>query len=343
LTATAVLAFTLALPACNDALGPRPSPGGELGVVLGSVDLSLTIFPVDSPDAARTVGIALAGTPVSLATRNGLAIVPLGTFPAAAVVEVASAQVRSVPLPEGSGATGVAFLDDSIAYVANPGLNTVSRVNVRRGTATNEIEVGGYPQAVVARGGRIYVLQGELDETFRPTRNGRVSVIDPATDSVIATIILTGYNPSAAAFGPDGRLYVVNSGTFGQGDGSLSVADTASLLEVEHHPGFGEFPGDIELSDDGRAFVSSFFYGIAVWDAANDSFIDPPADPLVVEGNTISSGLGFDSAGRLHTLVPGDCTAPGRALRLTPDLSFDREIAVGVCPIAITFTRVAEP
>jgi YVTN family beta-propeller protein len=342
-TVSAALALALGLAACHDSLGPHPSPGGELGVVLGSVDLSITVFPVDSPDAALVVGIAPAGTPVSLAARAGLAIVPLGTFPAAAVIELATGQVRSVPLPEGSGATGVAFLDDSTAYVANPGLNTVSRVNVLSGTAEREIEVGGYPQAVVARGSRIYVLNGELDETFRPTRNGGVSVIDPATDSVIATIILTGYNPSAAAFGPDGRLYIVNSGTFGQGDGSLSVVDTGSLLEVEHHTGFGEFPGDIELSEDGRAFVSSFFYGIAIWDAANDSFISPPADPLVVDGNSVSSGLGLDSPGRLHTLVPGDCTAPGRALRLALDLSFDREISVGVCPIAITFTRVVEP
>ncbi len=63
---------------------------------------------------------------------------------------------------------------------------------------------------------------------------------------------------ATAAFGPDGMLYIVNSGAFGQSNGSLSVVDPANLREVEHHAGFGEFPGDIAFDAAGRAYVSSF-------------------------------------------------------------------------------------
>jgi hypothetical protein len=120
------------------------------------------------------------------------------------------------------------------------------------------------------------------------------------------------------------------------------VVDPATLEEVEHYAGFGEFPGDITFDDAGHAYISSFAYGIAVWDAVGDSFINPPDDPLVADGHTISSGVGVDSDGRLYTLIPGDCIAPSVAVRLDATLVFDREIEVGVCPIDVTFTRVEE-
>ncbi len=56
-----------------------------------------------------------------------------------------------------------------------------------------------------------------------------------------------------------------------------------------------------------------------------------------------SSGVGFDSSGRLYSLVLGNCMDPSVVARLNADLSFDREIDVGVCPIAIAFTRLEAP
>jgi len=326
--------------ACNDdtPTGPVVPAGVEPALVVNSIDLSITIIPVDSIDAKQAIGLAQAGSPVGLAARGSYALVPLGFLSSAAIVDLASGEVTSVALPNNSGGTGVDFFNDSIAYIANPNLNTVSPVNIFAETTGEQIEVGGFPQGVIASADRVFVLNAELDDTYRPAKAGGVSVIEPSTNTVTSTIILTGYNPSAAAFGPDGLLYVVNSGTFGQGDGSLSIIDPTTLDEIEHHSGFGEFPGDIAFGPDGDAYVSSFAYGIAVWDAAADTFINPPSDPLVVEGQTLSSGLGFDSTGRLYTLIPGDCIAPSVAYRVS---GVDTgEIAVGVCPIDIAFTRV---
>jgi len=333
----AILVFTT-LACGDDPTGPGTPSGVETAVVLNSIDLSITVFPVDSPQITTTLGLAQAGSPVSMAARDGRVVVPLGFLSAAAVADLGSGDVATLPLPDNSGATGVTFLNDSIAYIANPNLNTVTPVNVFQMSSGTQIEVGGFPQGVAAAADRVFVLNAELDQTFRPARAGGVSVIDPATNTVIATIILTGYNPSAASFGPDGLLYVINSGTFGQGDGSLSVVDPTMLEEVAHHAGFGEFPGDIAFDQAGSAYVSSFAYGIAVWDPAADSFINSPADPLIVEGNAISSGLGFDSGDRLYTLIPGDCVAPSVAYRVSNGAA--HQIGVGVCPIDISFTRV---
>ena len=74
--------------------------------------------------------------------------------------------MRAIPLPDNSGATGSAIVDDSIAFVANPNLNTVSRINYLTGE-TAEIEVGPYPQGIVFARGRIFVLEGNL-ENFMP-------------------------------------------------------------------------------------------------------------------------------------------------------------------------------
>ena len=231
----------------------------------------------------------------------------------------------------------------SIAYVANPNLGSVSVINVSSATVGPEIPVGVFPQAIVIRDNRVYVLNAELDANFQPARPGRIKVIDAFFNAVLDTVVLSGLNPAAAAFGPDGLLYVVNSGAFGQANGSLSVVEPVTRVELEHHSGFGEFPGDIAFDASGFAYISSFSYGVAVWDATADSFVHPPDDPLLIDGRALSSGVGIDSDSRLYSLIPGDCIAPGAALRTRPNLDFDRSIGVGVCPIAITFTHVEGP
>ncbi len=313
----------------------------ETGLVLNSVDISLTVFPAADPDDRRTIGLNPDGSPVGLAVRDDRVVVPLGVFPAAAIVDLRTDSVTFAQLPESSGATGVAFLNDSIAYVGNPNLNSVSVVNVRRATTGAEIPVGVFPQSLLVVDGRAFVMTAELDASFEPARTGRVFVIDPASQVATDTIDLTGLNPSDAAVGPDGLVYVLNAGSFGQGNGSLSIVDPTSLTETEHHVGFGDFPGDIAFGADGRVFVSSFNFGVAVWDPATDAFDRSPSDPLAIQGETASAGIGFDSDGRLYSLRP-ECMEPSVALRTNPDLSFDREIGVGICPIAIDFAAVSE-
>lgn len=342
-TSLTVLASLASVAACDDdGMGPNPAGATEIGIIVNSTENSVLIFDTESDTTGPvTIGLGPAGSPVTVAARNELAVVPLGSFPAAAVVDLAGDSAYSVPLPANSGATGAAFLNDSIAFVGNFNLNTVSEINARAGAAGAEIDVGAFPQALVANAGRLYVLNAELDPmTFQPAREGRITVIDGAARAVIDTIVLSGFNPIDAEIGPDGRLYVLNAGGFGQANGSVSVVDLSTRQEVEHHAGFGEFPGDLAFHPDGRLFVAAFGYGLAVWDAVGDSFINPPADPLVVDGNTASSGVGVDSDGFVYTLIPGDCTGPSSALRLDSELMVDVVIATGACPFAITFTEI---
>ena len=337
----------LLLAACSGNGTESLPPGtAEVGVVLSSTDLSLTIFEVENPGQTRTVGLGPDGSPITLAVSGNLAAVPLGVVPAVAVVDLrAGLLVRTVGLPQGSGATGAAFLNDSIVLAANPSLNSVTPINVLADTRGSDIAVGRFPQAVVVEGGRAFVLNAELDEFFVPDGPSTVSVIDIESLQVTSTVILSGENAAAGGVGPDGQLYIVASGSFGSVNGSLSVVDLVGLTEVANHPGFGEFPGSLALGPSvggfvgNWAFVGAFSYGVAVWDTSTDVFVRAPAEALVPGGVASTSGVGFDDAGRLYTLTP-DCQNPSTANRHDGVFEVDVTIPVGICPFAIAFTSV---
>ncbi len=330
--------------ACGDDDPTGPPEGAdtkvvETGVIVNSIDLTLTLFPVDSATSTRTVELGPDGSPVGVATRGGTAVVPMGTVPAARVVDLASGEVlRTASLPEGSGATGVAFANDSIAVVANPNLNTVSPVNVRSGTAGEQIQVGTFPQAVVAFEGRIFVINARLGPDFQPEGPGTITVLSSSL-AVVDSVTLSGENPTGGAFGSDGMLYVVNSGRFGKASGSLSVVDPGRLEEVEHHDGFGEFPGSPTYGPDGRLYVPSFSFGTAIWDPDFDAFIRGPDNAVAPAGVPSTPAVGFDAAGRLYATSP-TCSEPTVAYRMTASFEVDVEIPAGTCPVDIAFTAV---
>jgi hypothetical protein len=337
-----IVAISLvALPACSDdPIAPDVSTR-EVGVVVTSTDLALTVFDVEDADVSETVGLGADGSPVTLALRGRYAAVPMGIVPAVAVVDLGDPSlVRTVGLPDGSGATGVAFLNDSIALVANPNLGSVTPVNVRAGTAGDEIEVGRYPQGVVVHDGRAYVLNAEL-ESFQPDGPSTITVLDAASLDVVDTIELSGENAAAGALGPDGRLYVIQSGSFGADDGALSIVDLGTATEVDFVEGFGGFPGSIAVDGAGLVYVGAFGVGMLVWDSETGTFVRGLDDPVTPGGVASTSGIAFDDAGRVYTLDP-DCQDPAVAHRLTSTYESEREIPVGICPLAISFTEIED-
>lgn len=342
LTRTLLLAAALAglgVACDSDSItGPRFPTGSEVGVVLNSIDRTLTMFRVDAPDDMFTIGLGFDGSPVTMDVHEETVAVPLGTIPAVAVVDLLEEIVLDViELPDNSGATGIAFVNDSIAFVANPNLDSVSPVNVRRATVEPEIRVGMFPTFVVADGDRAYVVNAELDDAFDPARRGTISVIDVPSRTVIETIELTGLNPNSAVLGSGGRLFVVNSGRFGDQDGSLSVVSTAALEEVEHHGGFDDFPVGSAFGPDGLVYVTSTQYGVAIWDPDAREFVRDPQTPLTPGGAQASAGIEFDSMGRLYGLEL-ECSALADVFRLSATFTLERTIEVGVCPIDIAFT-----
>ena len=102
----AVLALVAAL-GCADTNAPLPDPV-EVLLVVNSTGNTLSIVPVDAPNSATQVPLGgTTPTPVGVSAREGVALVPLGLDNAVAVVDLRAATLmRTIPLPDNSGATG---------------------------------------------------------------------------------------------------------------------------------------------------------------------------------------------------------------------------------------------
>src|SRR5215212_331238 len=136
----AALVLAASAAACSD--GPYVPHGvpERMEVIVNSVSNSLTLVSTDSATPTPiNVGLGAQGTPVGAAVRGAVAVVPLGVYPFAAIVDLRTGTVvRTATLPANSGATGAAFLNDSIALVGNPNRNSVSPVNVNTGAVGPE-------------------------------------------------------------------------------------------------------------------------------------------------------------------------------------------------------------
>jgi hypothetical protein len=342
LRSLATAAAALLALGCADTNAPLPDPT-EVLLVVNSTANTLSIVPVEN--TGQVVSVPLGGTtptPVGVSARKSIAIVPLGLDNAVAVVDLLSATVaRIIPLPANSGATGSTIVDDSIAYVANPNLNTVSRVNYITG-ANSEVPVGKYPQGMVYTRGKIYVLNGNL-EAFKVAGPSWITVVDPAANALIAggdSIPLTGEgNAGFGVVGPDGLLYVMNTGDYFSGEGRLSVVDPVTGKELASHTGFGTGPGNLASDGGSRILVSSFTEGVMEFDLDSNKVVRGAGAGIPIPSN---SAVAADSKGRVYAIESGPCSGgkPGIAHVLDQSLKEIRRITLGECPSGAAVVQI---
>jgi hypothetical protein len=281
----------LALAACDDSSTGRnasfldgTADEAEIGVVVNSLTRSVTLFQAGSPDTQRQIPLGASDliTPTTAAIRGRRVAVPLGGGASVAVVDLDATRVERVFTFPGGNATGVAWLDDNTVVAANLVHDYVGKFTLDQQNAaiTDTTYVTQAPTTVVTVGNRLFVVSSNLDANFQPAGDGVVTVLDGATMDIVGTVTV-GRNPQYAALGPDGKVYVVNSGAFGvDTEGSVSIIDPTALAVEATVPGFGSFPGAITIDGDGKAYISSFDYGTVVWDTQTRTFDRGPDDPL---------------------------------------------------------------
>jgi len=331
---------------CADTNAPLPDPT-EVLLVVNSTANTLSIVPVEN--TGQVVSVPLGGTtpsPVGVSARKAIAIVPLGLDNAVAVVDLRTASVlRTVPLPEHSGATGSTILDDSIAYVGNPNLGSVSRINYLTG-ATSEVPTGVYPQGLIFTRGKVFVIDGNLDKTdpnLPPAGPSWITVVDPKTNARAAgadSIPLTGPgNAGFATVASDGLLYVMNTGSYFSGEGRLSVVDPLAGTELASHAGLGTGPGNLAFDGGSHLFISSFSEGVMEFDLDSNKVVRGAGHGIPVPGN---SAVAADSKGRLYAIESGPCSGgqPGKAHVFDATLTEVRTITLGECPSGATVVQI---
>lgn len=334
--------LTVVLFGCARASEPLPPPE-EILLIVDSTTRALSVRSING--LASAVTIPLVGAPATVTevtARDGWAIVPLGPADAVVVVDLRGDSVsRVVVLATGSGATGAAIVDDSLAYVGNPGLNTVTRINYLTGD-TASVAVGRTPQGLAATRGKVFVLNGNLGGV--PGAPSWISVVDPVTNRLatgIDSILLPG--PGNAAYStltPDGALYVLNRGPVGTTTAArLSQVDPVNRQELGSFGGFGIAPGPIANNGRDRLYLSSPTEGLMVFDLFSRQVLRGAGNGVPITGN---SSVAVDSRGRIYALEPGPCTAgaSGTLHVLRSDLSESRALPLTGCPIGAAVVQI---
>src|SRR5438128_7787099 len=244
------LALTIAT-GCSDALEQQSSTGQVIGVVNGGDRtlslISATDFTVSTRDWQRG-----SATPRTIDGRGNVFLVPLGQADAVAVDRLLGpcgpgalcVQPDYVlGLATGSGATGVAIQDDSIAWIANPNLNTVTRLNYLRGDTTS-VPVGVFPQAVAIVGTQVFVVNSNVVGSS-PAGPSWLTSFECCSVTTPDSIPLTGTNARFAVVGADSLSYVIASGHAGAADRRVSIVapHPPAGVEIAVLNGLGESPG----------------------------------------------------------------------------------------------------
>jgi hypothetical protein len=325
---------------CAETSAPLPPPE-EVVVVLNTGSATLSLVPVLAPTQVSTIPLgALDVQPASVATRGGVAVVPLRGRDAIAVVDLRAGHlVNTLAMAPGSGVAGAALISDSIAYVANASLNTVTRINLAT-EDTASTPVGTTPQQMIFTRGRLLVLNANLDSLGEPAGESWISVIDPSNPPAVAlvdSIPLVG--PGNARFSTvagDGLVYVVQNGDPSVDEGRVSVVDPVDHRELANFGGFGVGPGDLTADGGDRLLVSSRTEGLMEFDTAERAVVRGAGDGIVIPGN---SGVAVDSKGRIYALESG-CSGNGVVHVLRPDFTEIRPVTVGRCASQVVLARV---
>lgn len=321
--------------ACSDALEQDTTAGLVVAVVNSGAN------SVSCVDATRLIAACLedlappSGTPTTLDAHGSVIVVPLGPANAVKVINFAGGS-RVVALPGNSGATGVAIQDDSVAWVANPNLNSVTQVNYQRGdTAT--FAAGTRPQAVEVTDEFLFFVNSNLagGQPAGPSSLTWLTRGEFGAPRTSGTIPLSCTNASFAALGQDGLLYVVCSGTAGAADGKLAIVDPVAREEVAVLNGLGESPGPAIFHPSGRLLIASRDEGILEVNTLTRVLTRGRGSGVMPGGEGVA-GLALDPRGRVYAVVPRDCTNPGAVYVLAspPDYRIIRGVTVGVCPSA---------
>src|SRR5437867_5613120 len=343
----AFLALTLAT-GCSDALEQKSSAGQVIGVV-NATDRTLSVISATDFTVTTRSWQMGSATPRTIDGSGHVFVVTLGAADAVGVdlfftcppgaLSLCVQPDYTLPLPTGSGATGVAIQDDSIDWIANPNLNTVTRVNYFSGDTTS-VPVGVYPQAVALVGTRVFVVNSNLVGST-PAGPSWLTSFECCSVRTPDSIPLTGTNARFATVGDDSLLYVIASGHTGARDGKLSIVDPQARAEVAVLNGLGESPGAAAFHPAGsRLLVASATEGILEVNASIRVITRGPGNGVKPGGNGVS-GLAIDLRGRVYAVdaaalaTPEFCAVSGgvvHVLTAPPDYHEIHTATVGCGP-----------
>lgn len=281
-----VSATVLAVTACGSDTSTAPKHGflsGQVALVVNSTGRAVTLFQTASSTTQETVqlGASSSITPVDASIRGTMAVVPLGDAASAALIDLTKPAITKYFLYPGGFATGSAWVDDTTFLVDNTGSGTVGKVTVNQNSdsISDTVAVTPQPAAIVMSGSTAYVISSNLDANGNSLGPGELTAINPSTMTITGTLTLPGTNSSAGALGPDGKLYILNTGDF-MSPGSMSIVNPATLTIEQTVTNMIVGPGAIYIDANGLAYISSFFTGTVIYNTTTGAYVRGPSNPV---------------------------------------------------------------
>jgi hypothetical protein len=318
------LVASVAVAACGNAptgTGNRTFLNGakgnaQIGLAVNSLGRSVTLFQLGAPTKQEqlALGASDAITPVGLAIRGKTALVPLGDAASVALVDLQALSVQRIYLFPSGNATGQAYVDDTTGLVANTLTGVVGRFTTGQSSDSiaQTVTVAPSPGDIQVANGAAFVTSANLDSNYTPIGNGIVTKLNPVTLAVLATGSTTGTNSTAAAIGPDGHLYVVNTGDYVT-QSTVTVMDTATLAVVTTIQNAGIGAGAIAIDGSGLAYISSFYSGTVIYNTVSSTYARGIDNPLcvVVSGTCLGAfDARPDAAGDVYQTFFGTQSQP---------------------------------
>jgi hypothetical protein len=347
-------ALIVATAACGSDTATTPGTPGflggtgdnhEIGVVMNSTGKSMTLFQLGDPTVQQqiTLGTSSTVTPTGFSLKGRYAAVPLGNAASVALIDLQNSDIERYFTFTSGNATGSVFADDTTIIAANTALGTVGRMTIGQAddAITQTVVVAAQPTAVAFAGGRALIVSANLDANFTPIGNGVITALDPKTLQVLGTVETGGVNSGSAAVGPDGLLYVVNTGDY-VAQGSITIINPATMQVVSTVGGMGVGPGAISIDANGLAYISGFYSGTLVWNTKTRTFVRGTDNPVCAKLSDGSCRGAFaattDAAGDVYQAFFGSAAQdlpPYLFVFKANSFALSDSISVGVGPSAL--------
>ncbi|MBD3386266.1 T9SS type A sorting domain-containing protein [candidate division KSB1 bacterium] len=254
--------------------------------VLNGLGRTLSKMNLDNKTIENDIAI-VGDIPNRLYTREDKIYVLNSTPASITVIDAHTDAVeKTIVLLEGGNPYEMAFVSENRVYVTNLLANTISIVNLESGDIVYSIDVGIGPEGILVVNNTAYVANSGGYPDYSAST---VSVIDIRSDKVTKTLRVPA-NPQALALAPDGSIHVICSGNYADVSGNVAIIDpygaddwTAAVVDTVE---IGGMPGDIAITDAGKAFLSAYGNGshgfLYAYDALTLRVSNSVANPLQV-------------------------------------------------------------